>query len=93
LLLISAKCIPSKFNRWSVLLGAWHSWLAANPNASAAQVCLAFVSTYPQINRVVVGVDDLMQLKQLVHAMQMNVSVEFPDIECNDEDLINPSRW
>ncbi len=93
LLLMSSSEIPKRFSPWTHVLGVWHQWLIDHPNITAAQACLAYVSNFPQINKVVVGVDDLTQLKQLVSASGLPFNAEFPDLSCTDEMLINPSNW
>lgn len=60
---------------------------------SAVQACLAFPLTYPEIDRVVVGADNVSQLAQIVSAANIALQADFPEIHCDDESLINPANW
>lgn len=92
LLLMPAAAVPDKFNRWLSLFNTWHSWLLHN-NTSAAQACIGFVQAHQQIDKIVVGVDSILQLKQLIQAPKESPHAGWPDINCCDERLINPSCW
>lgn len=92
LLLMSRAAIPAKFKPWSYLWGAWHDWLATH-HVSAAQACIGFVHEFPQIDRVVVGVESVQQLGQIIDAAREPYISVLPDLSCTDEMLINPSKW
>ena len=92
LLLIPVTAIPKKFKYWLPLFNTWHSWLRDN-NTSAVQACIGFVQAHPQIAKVVVGVETIQQLEQLIQAEKESPNTEYPNINCFDEDLINPSNW
>jgi len=91
LLLMPRHHVPEKFLPWSALFDRWHLWLA-DGHSTAVQACLAFVS-HPMIDRVVVGIDSLVQLNEILHASATTPAVELPDLACNDTNLINPSKW
>lgn len=92
LLLMPKDAVPAKFSQWNDLLQNWQNWLAIN-NLSAVQACLAYPFSFPEIDRVVVGVDSIKQLKQIIDAAASTMSLEFPDIESSEENLINPANW
>ena len=92
LLLMSPKIIPAKFTSWSDLWNRWHSWLAENKSPAVA-TCLAFPLSFPEIDRVVVGADSVSQLKQIIEATKNLPEGDFPEISCDDENIIDPSRW
>ena len=92
LLLMQRKDIPPKFAPWSELWSSWHSWLACH-SASAVQACLAYPLSFPEIDRVVVGADSKSQLEQIINAARAAMPGDFPDLYCDDENLINPARW
>lgn len=92
LLLMPVTAIPEKFKHWLPLFNTWHSWLRDN-NTSAVQACIGFVQAHPQIAKVVVGVETIQQLEQLIQAEKETPNTEYPNINCFDEDLINPSNW
>jgi aryl-alcohol dehydrogenase-like predicted oxidoreductase len=92
LLLMPRQAIPPKFWQWSNLFERWHAWLADH-QASAIQACIAFPLTFPEIDRVVVGAVSVVQLEQIVCAAKHSPPDSFPDLQCDAEELINPSRW
>jgi aryl-alcohol dehydrogenase-like predicted oxidoreductase len=92
LLLMPSTVIPEKFKHWLPLLNTWHDWLLDN-NTSAAQACIGFVQSHPQITKVVVGVESMQQLQQLIQAEKEPPNTGWPNINCSDEHLINPSCW
>lgn len=92
LLLMSQIDRPVKFSPWESLWQRWHRWLAEH-DVSAVQACLGFPLSFPEIDRVIVGADDLNQLAQIVGAANSHLIGDLPDLQCDDENLINPSNW
>ena len=92
LLLMNQTDIPSKFSPWDRLWQTWHRWLA-DGHISAVQACLAFPLSFPEIDRVVVGADSQSQLVQIVSAANSRQKNILPDLQCEDENLINPALW
>jgi aryl-alcohol dehydrogenase-like predicted oxidoreductase len=92
LLLMPMASIPSGFEQWAELLQNWHQWLAQN-DISALQACLSFTLSYPEINRVVVGADSVVHLKQIIAAVSRDIDLELPNLNCEDLNLIDPSYW
>jgi len=92
LLLMSREDVPVKFARWTDLFNLWHEWLSNN-SVSAVQACLAYPLSFSDIDRVVIGVDSVSQLEQIINEAQAILPNSFPDLHCEDEDLINPAHW
>jgi len=92
LLLLPREAIPSKFQQWSFLWKRWHCWLAYH-SVPAVQACLAFPLAFPEIDHVIVGSDNVTQLEQIVRAASSVEHMHLPDIACEEEDMINPTRW
>ena len=93
LLLMKRGQIPVKFERWSTIWNTWHNSLAQN-NLNALTACLQYPLSLPEVNRVIVGVDNAAQLLELVDSHQINVPQhDWKSIACDDEELINPSKW
>jgi aryl-alcohol dehydrogenase-like predicted oxidoreductase len=92
LLLMPQTAIPPKFAPWSDLWERWHKWLSDH-DVSAVQACLAFPLSVPEIDRVVVGADNVSQLEQVISAAASDVPSDLPDLSCDAENLINPARW
>lgn len=92
LLLMSSINRPHQFKRWNPLWNKWHNWLN-EVDISPLQACLGYVLSELEIDRVIVGVDNLEQLKEILHAAK-NGRLDIPkDLHCEDLDLINPTRW
>ena len=92
LLLMQRNAIPKKFARWASLWDCWHAWLKQH-DIKAVQACLAYPLSFSEVDRVVVGVLDLAQLQQVASAARFAPIVSLPDISCEEENLINPTKW
>jgi len=56
-------------------------------------VCIGFVQSFPQVDRIVVGVDGQAQFAQLIAASSASPQSDWPAISVADETLVNPSKW
>lgn len=92
LLLMKRESIPEKFSYWSRLFDSWYAWLEEN-SVTPIKACLAFLASYSFIDRTVVGVENHIQLQELLLADSEQTPLQLPDLHCEDEKLINPSRW
>ena len=92
LLLMPRAEIPDQFRAWDFLWDDWNEWLVEN-SVSPVDACIAYVLSYSNIDRVVVGVDSKVQLEQIVSAIDCSSINVFPDISSLDNNLINPSNW
>jgi aryl-alcohol dehydrogenase-like predicted oxidoreductase len=92
LLLMPQTAIPAKFTEWTHLWKKWHHWLSVQ-DVSALQACLAFPQSFPEINRVVVGADSLSQFEQIIVAANSAAQNNLPDLQCDEDHLINPTNW
>jgi aryl-alcohol dehydrogenase-like predicted oxidoreductase len=92
LLLMPKSSIPSEFSHWSDLWQTWHRWLALH-DISALRACLTFVLSYPEIDHVVVGADNVDHLRKIIASVSIDNALELPDLTCEDLNLIDPSRW
>ncbi len=93
LLLLNRNEIPTKFESWAPIWNFWHEKLELN-NLCRLTECLHYVTSIPQVNRVVVGVDSARQLQEIISANGSQRSVvDWAGMTSLDSDLINPSRW
>ena len=92
LLLMPAAQRPAKFNPWANVWRAWDGWLKQE-GLTPLQACLRYVTNLPQIDRVVVGVDTVAQLKQIVQVADGKLATlpQFDTLQ--DARLINPASW
>lgn len=92
LLLSSLAKLPAGFERWEPLWYAWRTWSTAI-GSSSLQGAVGHVLSYPEIDRVVVGVDSLGQLNEIL-ALDTSRPQRAPEaIASVDLDLLNPARW
>jgi aryl-alcohol dehydrogenase-like predicted oxidoreductase len=91
LLLMNPQKRPEKFNRWQSLWHQWDKWLKTS-KISALEACLNYVLSFREISKIVVGVESILQLKEILNIKKVNM--EFPSfLACNDPDLIYPFNW
>lgn len=92
LLLIRPDLLPHKFKPWTPLWRSWYEWLDSH-NLSPEQGCLGFIKSLPEIDKLIIGVDNHQQLKHLIEAYSMPERSAYPSYGCNDDLLLNPSNW
>lgn len=92
LLLMAKADIPKNFSTWNNLWEIWHRWLDVH-GISAVQASLAFPLSFPEIDRVVIGVQSLSQLSQIVSEANASANYNLPNLQCDDSKLINPANW
>ena len=93
LLLINRSQLSTYFSKnWPDLFDAWYKYLKDN-NSKALNVALNFALKQDWIDKVVVGVDNVSQLRALLEVEKFSSSLNFPQLSCDDPNLINPSRW
>ena len=91
LLILPKEDRPLKFDPWKNLWTRWDKWLNSE-NITAQQACLRFALSNQYIDKVVIGVDNIEQLKQILSSSlePLLVPEEFSEADLN---LINPSHW
>jgi len=93
ILLMHRDDIPVKFEKWATQWDQWAKYLK-NFNTSATAACLSYPLSLQEVDRVVVGVDNLKQLKELIEAARLNHSLnEDLFMISEDQRLINPTNW
>lgn len=92
LLLMPSEKIPVYFAPWAPLIKQYHQWLNQQ-SLSPLQACLSYLNQHSDIDKIIVGVDDIWQLKQIIAAIDTPIA-DIPDfLQSVDGGLINPSRW
>ena len=79
----------SQKNLWN----KWYTWQNNHSDIKPLQACIGFVNSLAEIDYIVVGVDSLSQFKEIVEAKKNLKKIDFPNISCNDENLLYPSNW
>jgi len=93
LLLMKKNQIPAKFKPWESIFSQWDKWLCHNPEISAVRACLNYVCSKANIDKVIIGIDNLKQLEELVEIIKEPIDIVYPNIFSNDEKLLHPSNW
>ena len=92
LLLMKPSERPSKFSRWAVLWSQLDSWIDQR-GLTPLEACVRFVLSYPQIRKVIVGVDSILQLQEILLASEKS-PLEVPSaLSTIDPNLLIPSNW
>ena len=92
LLLMPSEKIPVYFAPWAPLIKQYHQWLNQQ-SLSPLQACLSYLNQHSDIDKIIVGVDNIWQLKQIIAAIDTPIT-DIPDfLQSTDESLLNPSRW
>jgi len=92
LLLLPRNKIPKKFIPWKKIWDKWYEWQDKNSRVSPLQACLGFVNI-KGINRIIIGIDSLQQIKEIVNAKKIFNKISYPDLASNDIKLLHPSNW
>ena len=93
LLLMPRSQIPQKFEKWASI---WDQWERITEGSSTLklQLCINAVSSSPQVDKVVLGVQSVKQLDELVDAAKNSRDdYDLSSLQISDRDLIDPSRW
>jgi len=91
LLLLKKNKIPKKFHKWKNLFNNYHNFTNDN-KISAQEFCLNFVLSNKFVNKLVIGLNNKNQLKELISTKRKKIN--YPaKIQTSDTRLINPSNW
>jgi len=92
LLLMCSSERLKKFHRWELLWYQWDEWLN-DVKLTPLQACIRYVLSFQEINKVIVGVDNLNQLKEIILESNGTLPPVPKDLQSHDINLINPMRW
>ncbi len=93
LLLMERNLIPVKFKKWTKIWDKWSNELKIK-KLTPLEACLSYPLSLTNVDNVIVGINDLRQLKEIVRASQLkNFDSDWSLMSSNDEMLINPSNW
>jgi|TARA_B110000263_G_C15308660_1_gene511858 aryl-alcohol dehydrogenase-like predicted oxidoreductase len=92
LLLMDLKDIPTKFSKWAYLFALWDKTVEES-NMNKMEACIKFSSSFDEIDKVIFGVDNVEQFKEVSEYNFLNKYNNLCDMSSNDEYLINPTKW
>lgn len=91
LLLCKLNQIPNKFKKWKKIFLEWERWTEKN-KLSKLEACLSFVFCNKFIDKVVIGVKEVKQLKEILNT-KLQKKIIFPVFQIRDKNLIKPYKW
>jgi len=92
LLLMDKNTRPDYFKKWDTHFDSFSQ--ACNDNKfNSRQLALCFVLNEKLVDRVIVGVESLNQLKEIVNLSKFLLDGNYESLGCNDLLLIEPNRW
>lgn len=92
LLLMAPEDVPGWCAPWAGLMRDWQGWVRSQ-GLSLVEGALASTAANPHVDRIVVGVLDEAQLREIAHAAQAVIG-EMPErLMTTEEALLDPSRW
>ncbi len=91
LLLLKKNKIPKRFYKWKNLFKNYHDFATEN-KITAQEICINFALSNNSINKLVIGLNNKNQLKELISIKK--IKINYPTkIQTTDTKLINPSNW
>ena len=92
LLLMPKNKLPAKFNRWEKKFDMWFKELK-NKKVSAYDACLDFVLKNKDIDKILIGIDDFKQFKEIFKD-KPKININYKKFNSNKiNKLINPAKW
>ena len=83
--------LPKYFLKWKKILNKFNNQMN-KCNVSNLEGCINFVLRNKYIDKVLIGVDHVDQLKQILE-VKKNKKIIFPQFVIKNQELINPSKW
>ena len=93
LLLLDRNLLPGTFSHSDDLFNEWYGWLD-QACIEPVDACLKFALQFEEVDKVVVGVQDISQLKKIIMLADNSGHIKFPEWKANiNSQLIDPSLW
>ena len=90
-LLISDKT-PKYFKPWKTEIKKWGQWCKDN-DISKINASLNFILNKPYIDRVIIGIENKEQLKEILDEYEKKNKLKFPNFRTKSKNLLNPYLW
>ena len=92
LLLMDKKNLPKYFFKWKSHFNYYYNYLNRN-KISAIKASLRFIKQFSRVNFIVIGVQNSLELKQILTEYKKLKKVKNKFRFINDEKLLNPGLW
>ena len=89
ILLKDKKSLPKYFLKWIMLFDKWEDWHKKNRQKKIVS-CINFVSKIKFIDKIIVGINNLEQLKQIIKIKESKYPI---NIYSKDQKLLKPYLW
>lgn len=83
---------PERFSRWADHFSAYDAWMRSH-GRTAVEACVTYALSFPEIDKVVVGVDSAAQLRTIVEAASVHPPAFPASLASDDRDLLDPLVW
>tara|TARA_A100001388_G_scaffold252313_1_gene214710 strand:- start:12 stop:899 length:888 start_codon:yes stop_codon:yes gene_type:complete len=90
--LLLMKNIPNYFSPWKGIINKWNDFCKSH-SKSKLEIALNFVNNLNNVDKLILGVENLNQLKQINTSLDENLILDLKEFACLDENLINPTNW
>lgn len=91
-LLFAPRDRPRKFERWAEHFARYDEWMATH-SSSALEVCVSYALSFPEIDKVIVGVESAAQLRAVVTAAKVTPPPFAASLAASDAALLDPLVW
>jgi aryl-alcohol dehydrogenase-like predicted oxidoreductase len=91
LLIADPSRLPKKFLKWKKIFQIFKNKMSYY-QISNLEGCLNFIEKNRCIDKILIGIDNDIQLKEILDA-KYNKKIKFPNIYIKNEKLIDPSKW
>jgi len=93
LLLLDSNSRDQYFEKWKNAFDEFENWIKKT-NQTPLEACLNFVYSYNEIDKIIVGIDTVVQLEEIVSSINYEYKAPISNhLQINDIMLIEPSNW
>ncbi len=92
LLLMEKEKLPKYFKKWNNIFDKWNQYLSEN-KVTALEACISFIRQQKDIDKVIIGVDSVIQLNNILNAFKSKKTFKNFNFKINNKYLLKPSLW
>ena len=92
LLILKEEEMPLRFKKWKKTWNEWNVWIKKN-KVSKLEACISYVKSIPEVDKIVVGVNNVIQLREIISVFKKNKKINFKKNFNYTRKLINPRSW
>ena len=91
-ILLNLNVLPSYFLNWQQEFSSYQK-VVKDSGLSLLEYALNFVLSIEELDKVLVGVNNMQQLQEIISASKKKIKIGLPSFNINDDNLLNPSLW